>query len=113
MSRYSFPLILKIVYLPTPYSDGMSRRRAFREVQSALFAIRYQTSSGPAKSPCSSAAVNNFFRLITCKGNRTSSLPYTVLREMRTCKGIYSQNANCFVFCRSPEQAAMLDRTLG
>jgi hypothetical protein len=88
--------MLKTVYLPTASADGKSRLTSSREVQSALFAIRYQTSSGPAKFPCPLAATNSFFRLMMRKADR----PFDYLSYFAKCEVASKFFAQCELLVR-------------
>src|SRR5712691_11875550 len=66
MSRYALPLILNTVNFSTASAAGNTTLTSIRLFHSAFLAIRYQTSKGPPRSACSSAASSNFLRLMTC-----------------------------------------------
>src|SRR2546427_12999150 len=66
MARLAFPLMLHTVNPSMASAEGNTCRTSVRFFHRAFLAMRYQTSKGPPRSPCSFAASRSFFRLITC-----------------------------------------------
>src|SRR6266446_1191220 len=58
--------MLNTVNSSTASAEGNDCRTSVRFFHRPFLAMRYQTSKGPPRLPCSFAASRSFFRLITC-----------------------------------------------